>query len=789
MLNNIKIAWRTILRSKLYTAFNILGLSLGFAGFILSYLYINRETSYDTWNPNYDNIYLVGLTHDGLNSDLTPGALAEAVKDRLPEVTEAGHVTRFPLEVPFIHDYGTTMVKDWKSASLSIANMFGIKAYGGTLPDTAQRQWNLITPETATALFPKNPELSFEPRQIVLHSEASGQFPYINGISQERGPSNLTFDALFFTLQPNSGGDATLLQYQTYIQVTPGADIAGLEKKINTLFKQEVSQHSDIAATSFANGDVYLDPLKNLHLRPRHGSNTGYVTVWTLGVLSLVILLLSSINFANLMIAQANGRAKEIGLKKVFGVSRFRLTVQFLAEVLVQCVTAAILAWGLVILCQNALEKWLAYDLTTFALNSRIGWQLLAATLATAMISGVYPALILSGFRPVSILKGNFQSGHRTFWFRKGLLAFQFVIALVFVATMFILNRQLSYMRQGDKGFDPAQTVYIKNMALLNNPADFKPFRDRISAYPGVEFVTAATGVPAGAGGADQDFQFRGKTLNMEHVGVDFDYFETLGMTMLEGRPFTEAFPADSLNSAVINESAAAGLGMPDPIGQTIRGCDTDFTVVGVVKDSKTAGFEELVRPTVYSISNPCNQYKVDILVRFAAGTVGTALAALEKDWPSINKLDGQNFRYEFLDQKFAALHTRQDQLESAFGAFTVLSIAIAMMGLFSMSAYNISIRQKELSIRKVCGASIQQLFLELNKPFFQVFLLATVIALPIAYLLVDRWLATFAYRIDIGWWMFALAGLATLLVALLTVTYQSLRATQVNVIDSLREE
>ncbi|WP_188504654.1 ABC transporter permease [Parapedobacter pyrenivorans] len=788
-MNNLKIAWRNVLRSKLFTLLNILGLALGFAGFILAYLYINRETSYDRWNPNYDQIYLVGLSYQGSHTDLTPPALAKVIKTRLPDVVEVGRVSYFPWEMPFIHDHGEAMVKNWKAADLSIAKIFGVEAYGLSLSDENRPDVNLVTPQISQTLFPKQAENVFAPRQIAVQNEQSGFFPHIHGVTKARGLSNLTYDAIFF--KPDLAGDAEgdPLQYQTYIQVKPGTDINRLDQKIKEIYQQEISQHHHTVTSAFAKGETYLDPLQNLHLHPKHGSNTGYLIVWALGILSGVILLLAGINFANLMIAQAHRRAKEIGLKKVFGVSRIRLTLQFMGEVLLQCLLAAVLAWALVILCRNGLQKWLAYDLAGFALDNQIAWQLLVAALLTALAAGSYPAIILSGYHPVNILKGNFQTSHRTAWFRHALLIFQFIIALVFISGMLVLNRQLDYIRDGDKGFDPAQVVQIKNAAILNNPADFKPIRDRMQAYPDIEYVTATTSIPGGIGPAEKEFQHVDQVRKADHIAVDFDYVETMGMDMLQGRSFTEVFATDSINGAIVNETLAKAFGMQNPIGQTIRGCDTDFQIVGVVKDSKMQGFEKLTRPTVYSINNTCGQFKTEILIKIKPGRAQQTLAALEKDWKSINRLDGEHFRYEFVDQNYAALYAQQQQLESAFRGFTILSIVIALMGLFSMSAHSIVIRQKEMSIRKVLGASVGQLFIQLNKSFFRIFLVANLIALPIAYLLVDQWLATFAYRISISWWMFALAGMGTLLVALLTVAYQSVRAARANPADSLRDE
>ena len=786
-MNNLKIAWRNVLRTKLFTAFNIFGLALGFAGFILAYLYINRETSYDKWNPNYEHIYLVGLTYQGSNTDLTPPALANALKSKLPELVEVGRVSYFPWELPFISDEGYAYVKDWKAADLSIAKMFGVEAYHSLLSDTSRSEVNLLSPETFQHVFPDQDEWTFQSEAVKM--DPLGMFTYnIHGAAKPRGLSNFTYDAIFFLpVLPEREGDP--MPYQTFLQVKSGTDTKLLEKKIDAIYKQEIAKQHYSATAAFAEGDIYLDPLKNLHLKPKHGSNSGYITVWALGLLSGVILLLAGINFANLMIAQAGKRAKEIGIKKLFGVSRRRLALQFMGEVLVHCLVAAILAGGLIYLFQHVLEKWQGYDLVNSVSVTSLIWELLLATLLTTLVSGGYPALILSGYRPAHILKGNFQTNHRTVWFRHALLTFQFVIAMVFISGALILNKQLDYMRHGDKGFDPAEVVYIKNMKLLNKPEDFRPFRDRMKAYPGIEYTTVATSVPGGIDPTRKEFQFRDKMWQVDHIGVDFDYVETMGMEVLQGHSLIEAYAADSVKGALINETLAKSLGVEQAVGQTIRGCDTDFEIVGVVKDSKTQGFERAVQPMVYSIHNPCGQYKTEILVRVKPGTMQQTLVALEKDWKSINSSAGDYFSYDFIDQKYAALYAQQEQLESAFSTFTVLSIAIAMMGLFSMSAYSIRIRQREMSIRKVLGASVGQLFIHLNRSFFRTFLLANLIALPVAYFLVGLWLDTFAYRIDIQWWMFALAGTVALLIAVLTVAYQSLRAARANPVDSLREE
>ncbi len=792
-LNNLKIAWRNVLRSKLFTTLNIVGLALGFAGFILSYQYINRETSYDAWNPNYENIYLVGLTHQGQYTDQTPPSLANRIKSKLPEVEEAGrlHHTHIWGSMPLFGDE-VAMVNMAKVADKGLARIMDVEPKDIDLDDPNFPDVHLIDQKTAHTLFPKEEEDIFRPRSLAMYGANNGIFETIHDIGKERRLSNIDYDLILIKDNiPEEQGDNPFL-YQTYIQVNPQTDIEQLRVKINEIYQREVSQHQYIVSSAFAAGEVYLDPLKNLHLRPKHGSNAGHIMIWTLGILSITILVLAAVNFANLMVSQANKRAKEIGVKKIFGVSRGKLAAQFLMEVFLQCVLAALLAWWLVMLCQNSLQKWFGYDLEAFIANDTLFRQLIGATVITAVISGIYPAIFLSGLKPANILKGNFQTGHRMRWFRNGLLTFQFVIAILFITSILILSNQLDYIRKTDKGFEPAQVINLKNWGLYAPFEGIGDLRSRLKQHPEIEYVTATTDAPGNVMPPPaKSFTHIDAMREMDHIGVDLEYFEALTIPVVEGRTFTAEFARDTSHLAVVNESAVKAFGLQQPVGSKIKGCDVEFTIVGVVKDSKIHGFENHVRPTVYSTQNECGpaRYKLAVMVKTHAGTTQRVLEILKQEWANNKSAEAIPFSYEFLDQKYAALHAKQEQLQSALSGFTVLSIAIAVMGLFSMSAYSISIRQKEMSIRKVLGASVGQLFVQLNKPFFWIFLLANLIALPLAYLLVGRWLATFAYRIAMQWWMFALAGIFAMLIALLTVAYQSFRAARTNPVDSLRDE
>ncbi|GAA4803102.1 ABC transporter permease [Olivibacter ginsenosidimutans] len=792
--NNLKIAWRAAWKSKLFTLLNILGLAIGFAGFILAYAYINRENSYDAWNPKYDRIYLLGLETQEKMTDLTPTALAPAINASIPEVEAVGRIGRAPFEVPFIADSNVFFVKNWLGADRSIADIFAIKVDGLSIANAKEEKLGILSPEVGKKLFPKEEQQAFtEPKQLALVNETSGVYENISGISRTRPLSNLDFDYIGFVDDLGKANDGGMNVFQTYIVVKPGTDINRLCSKINALYQQHVSKEKETINSSRAVSSIYLDPLKNLHLRPKNGSDTGYKITLALGILSSIILLLACINFANLMLVQAQKRSKEIGIKKVFGVSRKRLTYQFLIEVLAQCLLSAFIACFLVIICWNTMTRFFNYDLSSFDFNQTVIFQLLAAVLSTTILSGLYPAIILSGYHPIAIIKGRLHTGRQSLSLRNALLAFQFILAFIFISTMLIINQQMQFIKESDRGFNADHVVHIKNMATFNKPSQFTAIRNQMKAIPGVQSVTVATNFPGSVPPNEEEFSFRNKSYALDHLGVDFEYFETLGMDLVEGRLFSEEFQADSTQAIVLNERAAKSLGAPHPLGETIRICDQNYQIVGIVKDSKMQGFEQLVKPTAYTLQTKCtypnHPFKADILVKLNGNHIRSTLSTLEKQWPSINKLDGKFFTYDFLDQRYAALYAQQEQLQKAFVSFTALIILVALIGLFSMSAYAINLREKEVGIRKVLGASAHQILLLLNKPFLQLVFIAILIASPIAWWGANKWLATFAYRIEPSWWIFMAGAISTLVLAFITVSYQALKASIINPVETLRNE
>ena len=343
-------------------------------------------------------------------------------------------------------------------------------------------------------------------------------------------------------------------------------------------------------------------------------------------------------------------------------------------------------------------------------------------------------------------------------------------------------------MRSQDLGFTANQVVYIKNISIFNDPLKFEPVREKILKIPGVKSATVATFIPGGQNGIDS-YTANGIKANIDFVNVDFDYFETLDIKLKEGRFFSNQFKTDTINSAVINESAAVKYGIKNPIGQTIKGSNIAYKIVGVIKDFKSQGFESAVQPTIYSIKDQYGNFKMEIMLKIEEGKMAAALAVLKAQWPQINPKDGEDFRYEFLDEMYGKLFKKQEQLQSVFFAAALLTIFIAILGLFAFAKYITNGRMKEIAVRKILGASDIQVLKLINTSFFAMVVLANLISWPMAYILTKKWLATFAYRIEMPVLPFVLTAIITIGLTIITVSLQARKAVRANPVDALKYE
>jgi putative ABC transport system permease protein len=780
---DFKIALRTFLKSKWYNVLNITGLALGLAAFIFVTLYVDHETGYDQWNKNVNRIFLVEREMTNGPIPYTPGPLAAAIKSQCPEVEETGRTNTALFQIPFYTSSGRFLVKKWVGADYSIAKILGIKPKGFNLNPQSIVPTVLLSKTTANVLFSGNGSVQ---NKMVNMMSRSGIPLAIAGVADDTpGNTNLSFDCIGFSPDITQGKDQSYASqiYQTYILVKPNTDIDQLSKKIDAIYKKaaqaDTSQVNREAVSLSGAPAIYLDPLANLHLKPHYGSHVSNQIVNGLVVIALIILLVTAVNFTNLYISQANTRAKEVGVKKVNGIIKRKIAFQFMLEIFIQCLIALIFSFLIVITGLPYFNQLLQVDLLISGINLTIVAQLLFTLILLTLLAGIYPSLVMAGFKPVDVLRGNqFANGGKLSWVRSAITVFQFTFTVVFIIILVVINQQVKFMKTETPGFTAKQVVYVDNQSLFNSPKKFESVRNRIKAMPGVKNVTVASNIPGGIVPASKDYLVQNKALSMNTIGVGFEYFETLNIGLREGRFFS--FPVDSV-SAVINEAAAKAMALNNPVGAIVKGCGGTYKIIGVIKDVKTNGFEEDVQPTIYLMSDHCGLAETQIMISANGNAIPPMLTKLRSEWPEINKLDGDNFNYHFLDELYGQLFVKQEQLQTVLICFSALAIFIASLGFFSSAAHALHLRMKEIAIRKVFGAGKEQLMVVLSKPFFLMVLMANLIAWPASFIIADKWLQTFAYRVHLSILPFTIALAISVAIVFFTVCLQIVRAVRFN--------
>lgn len=791
--SDFKIAVRTFLKGKWYNFLNIAGLALGLTAFIFVTLYVDHETSYDQWNKNIDRVFLVELELPNGPSPYTPGLLAGEIKSQCPEVEEVGRTNTALYKIPFFTSSGRFLIQKWVGADYSIAKILGIKPKGFNLNPNSITPTILLSKKTANVLFPGDETVLNKTVNMVSKSE----WPItIAGIAEEPpGNTNFNFDCIGFSRDITSEKDQSYANqiYQTYILVKPNTDINLLSKKIDGIYRKavlaETSQVAKDAISLSGAPAIYLDPLKNLHLKPHYGSHVNNQIVQCLIWLAVIILIVTGVNFTNLYISRANKRSKEVGIKKVNGIDKRKIALQFMLEIFIQCFIALIVSFVIVLISLPHLNQLLQVNLLVSGINLNIIAQLLLTLILLALVAGIYPSLVMAGFKPAEVLRGDqFSNGGKLSWVQSSITVLQFTFAIAFIVSLIVINRQVTFMKTEDPGFKAKEVVYIDNLTLYNSPKKFEPVRNRIKAVPGVKNVTVASNIPGGIAPASYEYYVRSKALSMNTISVDYEYFGTLNIQLAEGSVFSSSFPADSVN-AVINEAAAKLMDIKNPVGISVAGCGGSYKIIGVIKDVKAYGFEVNIQPTIYLMKDHCGLSKTQIMISAEGGAIPGMLKTLGRQWSNINKPDGDNFNYHFLDELYGQLFVKQEQLRTVLIFFSGLAVFIAALGLFSSAAHAIRLRMKEVAIRKVFGASALQIISLLSSNFIRLVLLAFVISIPIAWVALDKWLESFAYKTDIGWSGFIMSGLLMSILALITICVQTMKAALANPIKSLRND
>ncbi|HEY4335833.1 MAG TPA: ABC transporter permease [Puia sp.] len=804
---SLLVAVRSLWRNKAISAIHVFGLALGMATCLLILLFIRHELSYDRYNEKSDRIVRVtfrGRMNGGeiKEANVMP-AVAATLRKEFPEVLDA---TR--LRSVGVHriSYGT---KTFREDEMAFADSNFFRVF--TLPlvkgnaSTALLQPNTVVISRAVAGKYFGTE---DPIGKVLNFTDDHAALTVTGVMDAvPETSHFHFDlfASMTTLPESRSENWMSSNFFTYLVLPEGFDPRKLEAKLPGVIEKyigpQIQKGMGVSIAQFRASGNYigfvLQRLTDIHL---HSDLTGDLSapgdvryVYILGAVAVFMLLIACINFMNLSTAGATKRAKEVGIRKVLGSLRGQLVGQFLVESLLLTMTAMLIALVMVWFSLPAFSRLAGHDLS---LNwSALPWLLpvlLLFTLLTGLLAGVYPAFFLSAFRPVAVLKGLFRAGKGSAGLRSSLVIFQFFISISLIIGTVVVYQQLSYIQHKKLGYDRDQVMIVQDTYWLGNNQDF--FRQQLERDPRVASVSASNYLPAGNSYSNNFLVYpdnqSDKFANTRRFDVDYQYIPTLGMEIRGGRNFSRDYGSDS-SAMIINETAAHFFGWDDKaIGHTITEPNnnrppTVYHVIGIVKDFHFRSLREMITPLVMTLGR--NGDGNSLIVRTKTPGVAGLIATLQKRWTE--QKAGAPFSYSFLDDRFRDTYQAEQNIGRILGIFAGLTIFVACLGLFGLATFTAEQRTKEIGIRKVLGANTAGIVALLSKDFLRLVVLAFGIAAPLAWWMMNKWLQDFAYRITIGWWIFALAAVLAMLITLLTVSFRAIRAANANPIKSLRSE
>ncbi|RYC71077.1 ABC transporter permease [Spirosoma sordidisoli] len=785
--NYFKTAWRSLLNNKFYSLINITGLTVGLAVGILILLWVQDELSFDRFHRQATSIYrLENRVGTGTSQQIwttTVAPIASFAKREVPDVKDAVRLVYNNSYTLFT--YRNKSIQEQRSHFTDPAffSVFDFPLIQGDpanpFPDD---QSVVMTQTTAKRYFGAE-----NPIGKVLRSTNKTYFTVTGVIRDIPKNSSITgdlflpvsrlFNDMYTTRKDGKTKDNDFSQfmYDTYLLLQPGAAVAGLTDKLRTIHLRNKPDDTDLT--------YLLLPLPDMHLYRADGGSGSIETVRMFGIVALLILVIACINYVNLSTARSMLRSKEVSMRKIVGAARTQLFLQFLIETALLFVIAAGLAVGLVLALTPAYNQLSGKDLRLSLGNVSI-WLVIGLTIAgTLALSSLYPAILLSSFEPLKALKGKVSSRLSEASFRKVLVVVQFAVSVMLIAGTFIIGHQLKYIRSKELGYDKS---HVFGFFMRDMRTHYEAVKAELLGQPGVSGVTRASDnivqINYQTGDNAWDGKQTGETMMMRPVAIDKDFIPFFNMKLQAGSNFTGAV-ADSLHF-ILNETAVKAARLQNPIGKRFRLWTHTGTIIGVVKDFHFASMKQKIEPAVF-------YYAPDqmgtIYVKTTGKNADQVIASAQRSWKQYNS--GYPFEFSFLDDVFDNLYKSEQQTGLLFTLFSSIAILISCLGLFGLAAYTAQVRTREIGVRKVLGASISSVIQLLAKDFIKLVLIAIVIAIPVAWWTMNQWLQAFAYRIDLAWWMFGLAGLLALGVALLTVSFQSIKAALMDPVKSLRSE
>ncbi|MCK8492700.1 ABC transporter permease [Spirosoma sp. RP8] len=795
--NYVTVAWRNLSRNRAFSIINLLGLALGMACSLLIMLWVQDERSVDRFHANGNHLYQVYerqyFEGKAQASYFTQGLLADELKRTIPEIQYASAIES---SYPTTFANGDKIIKmSGTFAGADFFHMFSYPFLQGTPATALGSPGGIAISRKMADQFFESPEqamgqsIRYENKEDLRVTAVFDDLP---------ANSSQQFDFLRpwvdFVKENEWAKTWTSTDPMTYVQLRPDRDGKPADRaKVEAKIKDFIARYLPKSKGFVVELGLQPYPEKYLHSTFKNGQLDGgrieYVRLFS--IVAVVILLIACINFMNLATARSTKRAREVGVRKVIGAGRSSLIGQFVGEALLITFASTLIALLLVVLLLPAFST-LTGKMLVLPIGQPVFWAFLVGLLAlTGLVAGSYPALFLSSLSPISVLKGSGPSARLRFnpgttFFRQALVVFQFGLSILFIVGTIVVYRQMHYVQTKNLGYNRENLIYVPIEGDLIQKYDL--FKDELAKQAGIVSISRMRESPTEIGHHVDDVSWPGKDPNLRtafaNTAVGYDFVKTLKLKLRDGRDFSPEFGTDSI-SYIINETAAAKIGAKNPVGQSLDWGRRTGKVIGVLADFHFNSMRQSIEPLIIRLDK--NAEWGTILVRTEAGKTKEALANLEKICKALNPKTP--FTYQFSDQEYAKLYRSEQVVSQLANYFAVLAIFISCLGLFGLATFTAEQRTKEIGVRKVLGASVASVVAMLSTDFLKLVLVAIVIASPVAWYVMQQWLKGFIYKMEIEWWVFLLAGLLSAGIALLTISYQSIKAALMNPVKSLRSE
>lgn len=792
-------------KHKVYSLINILGLAVGITTCALITLYVMDETSYDKHHKDGDRIYRIAQKVKDETWVGTPSPMAASLQKDFPEVEKVARLLRMPGVDKYLMEYEPSKKQFYETNGFYVdSTFFSLFNYGFKYgnPATAFNEPNsiLISEKMAQKFFGNENPMN----KVLKVALPFGETNYtIKGVLKAPVYKSHIPDGFFLSMNNNDVGQwvkgqtnwATNNIFDTYVKLHAGTNTKVFESKLDPFLNRHGA--ADLKAFGVSK-TLFVQPVPDIYLHSNFGfeiapnGNIKYLYIFI--SIAVFLLLIACINFMNLNTARSEKRAKEVGVRKVMGAVKGMLVGQFLGESLLLSFLALAFSLLFIQTLIPVFNQLTGKNLSFFAHPQIVAW-LLGITVATGFLAGLYPAFYLSSFKPIAVLKGKLKTNISATFIRKGLVVFQFSISIVLILGAILINKQLNYVSNEDLGFNKNQKIILP-LQTREAAGSYTVLKNELAGNPGVIASAMGSTYPGIENVQDMLFYPEGKSMadntDINTALIDNDYIKTMGIQVLAGRGFSKQFTADS-NALLLNETAINKLGytINNAVGKNVyyEFHDKKYTmnIIGIVKDYHFEGLQQKIKPFALTVSPFFSSANSYLIIDTKSDNYASVLVAIEKAWKKINP--NSPFEYSFLDKDFQRNYEKEERTAQLIKYFAIIAIMIACLGLFGLATFTAEQRTKEIGIRKVLGASVFGITSLLSKDFIKLILLSILIASPIAWMAMNKWLENFAYKTAVSWWMFAATGLLAIVIALATISFQAIKAAVANPVKSLRNE